>query len=399
MSIESQVKDLKEFFDPPARIRLQSHKSRYGEVASCCQAAKASIRGAVVSNAVSEGIAGVIAYFTTHFSWGCLQSKHYCDCMSNRDDLYCIGTTCVGLECLGFYKSISEHKLFDLMVVEFLISDCASVIRTEQQYLKEASRLETTAERSHSWVLKDVFYHVLIGLVDSQNHLMVCDSDGSMPFLAINNGSAAKIQSMRVSPWAGDNKPIRSFSHVTWNGTPIALNRWVDDVDDLNIDESTTVAVAVETLAKVYDAQRPTTLRANPSASSLTTSFSSCGDLLVRPKDRRTTNLLISGTYMGPNPCPGVGIARALRAALGDKEVRLISVGDAEFSDPVFYAHWPVLELGAAAYLTGPTKTQTQWDIVAELILAQQTEASAELGDSRALFIPVGDKPLFVVLH
>ena len=390
MSIESQVKALKEFFDPPARIRLQSHKSRNGEVASCCQAAKASIRGAVVSSATSEGIAGVIAYFTAHFSWGCLQSKHYCDCMANRDDLYCIGTTCVGLECLGFLKSISEHKLFDLMVVEFLISDCASVIRTEQQYLKEASQLETTAERSHSWVLKDVFYHVLVGLVDSQNHLMVCDSDGSMPFLAINNGSAARIQSMRVTPWAGDANPIRSFCHVNWNGTQIALNRWVDD---LNIDEGTTVAVAVETLPKVYDVQRPTTLSAHPSASSLTTIFSSCGNLLVRPRDRHTTNVLISGTYMGPNPCPGVGIARALRAALVDQEVRLISVGDAEFSDPVFHTHWPVLELGAAAYLTGPTKTQTQWNIVAELILAQQTEAS------RAFFIPVGNKLLLVVLH
>ena len=403
MQVADQVKILKNRFNAPAAVRLLSHKIHGTEkVANCCQAAQASIRGAVVASATSEGINGVIEYFTSYFAWGCVQSQFYCECVANRQELYCIATTCVGLECLGLYKSLSAHKQFDLMVVEFIIADCASVIRTEKQYLVEASRKKYQADLSCGWVLDDTFYHVLVGLVDQQSNLTICDNDATMPFSITENGGTTRIQSMRISPWAGDTNPIRSFSHVNWNGTQIALNRWVDD---LNISD------IVETLGKVYSAESRDCHKvtewpaSQPSSTSLTTASPSSEPL--SPSDTNKLLLctaipivLISGTYMGPNPCPGVGIARALRAALGDKEVRLISVGDAEFSDPVFDAHWPVLELGAAAYLTGPTKTQTQWDIVAELILIQQTEASAELGDSPVFFIPVrSTTPISLILY
>ena len=405
MQVADQVKILKNRFNAPAAVCLLSHKIHGTEkAANCCQAAKASIRGAVVASATSEGINGVIDYFSSYFAWGCVQSKYYCECVANRQDLYCIATTCVGLECLGLYKSLSAHKEFDLMVVEFIIADCASVIRTEKQYLVEASRKKSQANLSCGWVLSDTFYHVLVGLVDQQFNLTICDNDATMPFSTTENGSTTRIQSMRVSPWAGDTNPTRSLSHVNWNGTQVALNRWVDDS---NISDNSTTIKAVETLGKVYgaasrDCHKVTAWPARqPSSTSLTTASPSSepGSPLEANQKALTAAIpivLISGTYMGPNPCPGVGIARALRAALGDKEVRLISVGDAEFSDPVFDAHWPILELGAAAYLTGPTKTQTQWDIVAELILTQQTEASAELGDCTVFFIPVGGKLLIL---
>eukprot|EP01032_Pedospumella_encystans_P017075 gene17075-19465_t len=405
MQVTDQIKILKSRFNAPSAVRLLSHKIQGTEkVANCCQAATASIRGVVVASATSEGINGVIEYFTSYFAWGCIQSQYYCECVANRQELYCIATTCVGLECLGLYKSLSAHKQFDLMVVEFIIADCASVIRTEKQYLVEASRKKSQADLSCGWVLDDTFYHVLVGLVDQQFNLTICDNDATMPFSITENGSTTRIQSMRVSPWAGDTKPTRSFSHVNWNGTQIALNRWVDD---LNISDMITTANAIETLGKVYgaeshDCHRVTVWPASqPSSTSLTTASpsSESGSPYDTNKLVLSTAIpivLISGTYMGPNPCPGVGIARALRAALSDKDARLISVGDAEFSDPVFDAHWPVLELGAAAYLTGPTKTQTQWDIVAELILTQQAEASAALGYSPVFFIPGCDADIYL---
>eukprot|EP01032_Pedospumella_encystans_P011823 gene11823-13720_t len=397
MQVTGQVNVLKNRFPAPAAVRLLCHKTHdEGTVASCCESAQASIRGAVVASAASEGITGVIEYFTTNYSWGCLQSRHFCECVENRNNLYCVATTCVGLECLRIYKSLSEHKQFDLMVVEFIFTECASAARTKKQYLKEAFRKQRDTALSFGWVLDDTYYHVLIGLVDLQSNLTICEHDASMPFIVAENGSSTRIQSMRVSQWAGDALPTRSFSHVNWNGTQIALNRWVDDFNTI---DSSIITTATETLGKVYGAephhhtQVSLCPASHPSTTSLTTTSANSEPasppetaLLALPTEIPT--VFVSGTYMGPNPCPGVGIARALRAALGTTGVRLISVGDAEFSDPVFDAHWPVLELGAAAYLTGPMKTQTQWNIVTELILAQQTEASAEFGDCPVFFIP-----------
>lgn len=405
MLVADQIQALKKRFKAPSAVRLLCHKSpEEDEVAMCCQAAKASIHGAVVASAANEGIIGVIEYFTANFMWGCVQSQHYCECVANKMDLFCIATTCVGLECLGLYKSLSAHKMFDLMIVEFIISDCASVIRTEKQHLAEASRNHSKEALSQGWVLDDTFYHVLVGLVDQQLNLTICDYDALMPFLVAENGSSTKIQSMRVSRWEGDVNPGRSINEVNWNGTKIALNRWVDDTNSNNGD---TIVNAVETLGNVYSTgltHPQTSLHAHvhPSATSLTTasassnSSSSPNAILPEPSTIVPT-VFISGTYMGPNPCPGVGIARALRAALGAKEVRLISVGDSEFSDPVFDAHWPVLELGAAVYLTGPTKAQTQWDLVSELILTQ-IEASKADGNP-VFFIPVSNTQWFGETH
>jgi hypothetical protein len=83
--------------------------------------------------------------------------------------------------------------------------------------------------------------------------------------------------------------------------------------------------------------------------------------------------VIISGIYMGINPCPGVGMARALRAHFGPGGVRLVAVDDCQFSDPVFDAYLPVEET-----MTGASEAAEQWAAV-EKVLQRERSSGAQV--------------------
>ena len=73
MKLEEQVMTLKGRFAAPLVVRLLTHKAKSASeddkdhIADCCQAAKATMHGALVAAASSGGINGVVQYFTTDF--------------------------------------------------------------------------------------------------------------------------------------------------------------------------------------------------------------------------------------------------------------------------------------------------------------------------------------------
>jgi len=235
MKLEEQVMTLKGRFAAPLAVRLLSHKEKSSSgddedrEADCCQAAKATMHGALVAAASSGGINGVIQYFTTDFTWGCVQGHYYCDCFDHRKELYCVGTACVGLESLNFYRSISPPTAyFDLVIIELVATTCPSVTRSEKLWLTEEEERNSTDELSRGWVLDTSYYHVLVGIVDSNLKLHICDYDARMPYLLSDNDSATKIAAMRVSPWLGDSASTTLSTHVVWNGRMLALSQWAD---------------------------------------------------------------------------------------------------------------------------------------------------------------------------
>lgn len=362
------------------------------------------MHGALVAAASSGGINGVVQYFTSEFTWGCVQGHYYCDSLDHRKELFCVGTACVGLESLNFYRSISPPSArFDLVIIELVATTCPSVIRSEKLWLSEEVEKNAPHELSSGWVLDNAYYHVLVGIVDSNLKLNICDYDARMPYLLSDNDSSTKIAAMRVSPWQGDSNTSKLSTHVVWNGAHIALNQWVD-FDDQLFQGSASSCDTVATLGGVYGSPgKGMSMRSHPSSTSMTTDISvslnspylsshGCTSTEMHPLLRASLpTVFISGTHMGTNPCPGVGIARALRTGLPHTGARLIAVGDAEFSDPAFDAYWPVEELGAASHLSGRTKTQKQWDAVSELVVSQ-------MGDDKGkvLFIPVMHYYIFI---
>ena len=396
-----EVTQLKTNFPSPSSMRLQCHRTKSSSgiesVAHCCQSAKAVIRGAVVASAANGGVAGVIDYFTTDFVWGCLQGYFYCECVKNRKNLFCEGTACVGLECLHFYRTLCPlSNPFDLVIVEIIVSDSPSSNHSTRLCLSEATRRNPTQHMSRGWILDDTYYHIMVGIVDKQRNLSICDSDGQM--LHIVTESAAQIVSIRLTPWSGQGEenaaPLRSNGSIMWNDMHLALQQWVDLID-IKKEKVVVPDPMVFVLGRVYatGASDAESSESNDSPTNpIDMAFSEGGESSVAdcPLVRfgSTPTVLISGTYMGTNPCPGVGIARALRSAIGSSNLRLIAVGDADFSDPVFNDSLEVDELGAAVHLTGPDKKQIQWDTAAALILAHMQAGNT--GSSTDVFlIPV----------
>lgn len=365
------------------------------------------MRGALVAAASSAGINGVIQYCARNFTWGCVQGQYYCECFDHKDELFCIGTACVGLESLKFYRSVSTSSTdFNLVVLEIIVTAPSSTVYTDKLSLSETAERHSTQCLSGGWVLDNSYYHVLIGIVDSNLNLNMCDCDARMQYFMSDNGSNTRIASMRVSPWACDTidtkrtNTLKLKNHVIWNNAEIALSRWVD-LDTLLLGgAAASIDEAVSVLGTVYGAS-PSSHKAliahsQPSSTSMATDHSASFSSPMYSSVRAAVPLtvLISGTYMGINPCPGVGVARALRTCSNLTGARLIAIGDSKFSDPVFDDNWPVKELGGAVHLSGPNKLQKQWDSVSELILGQIRSAD-ENRNQIVLCIPV----IFYVWH
>ena len=91
---------------------------------------------------------------------------------------------------------------------------------------------------------------------------------------------------------------------------------------------------------------------------------------------------------MGANPCPGVGVARAVRAAWG-AAARIVAADDCKFSDPAFSEFRKIDELGSTVSSAGGSKQQ-QWDIAVGL-LKELVEMQEHYGghEAQAFYYPV----------
>jgi hypothetical protein len=179
-----------------------------------------------------------------------------------------------------------------------------------------------------------------------------------------------------------------------WNDMELALQQWVDLID-IKKEKVVVPDPMISVLGRVYatGASITESSKSNDSPTNpIDIAFSESGESSVADCSLvhlgSALTVLVSGTYMGSNPCPGVGIARALRSAMGSSNLRLIAVGDADFSDPVFDDSLEVDELGAAVHLTGPDKVQIQWDTAAALILAHMQAGNAS-SSTDVFLIPV----------
>jgi hypothetical protein len=95
--------------------------------------------------------------------------------------------------------------------------------------------------------------------------------------------------------------------------------------------------------------------------------------------------VLISGVYMGSNPCPGVGVARALRAHYGAARTRLVAVDNCHFSDPVFDAFIPASDDAGASREPGQPDGVCAGEYWRD-VCAQLSHSGEKLS---ALYIPV----------
>lgn len=431
-SILQQIDILQARFSSRKNVKFCSHyieatATQSATIAPCCQCARTVLRSSVIACATRNGISGVIEYFTKSFTWGCYPCKYYCECFRHSDELFCTATMCIGLEALNIYRQhVKASVSFDLATVELIIIQPKDVINSSKIDIADSRSAHPNKSISSEWLLEDTMYHNLVGIVDRNMQLTACDFDSEFILNDSGINCQARIAAIRVCPWTGGdtsrsflsstNTPAAVGKTVAWSGLTIPLGRWFN-IPAANFDRDDALKaslgsvysnLALQPEPHLVDSCGPAMVNAGTFASShiSTDSLNSQCTLEVTLSELPLSTLrpfatlpakilptvLISGIHMGTNPCPGVGVARALRATYQDS-VRLLALDDAQFSDPVFDALHQVFEMGSTL-CSATASSQRQWDTVASLLLEhlrgdRRKEQAAVISQKPSFYMPV----------
>jgi hypothetical protein len=390
------------FIRSPADKRLEKHTDKDGSISACCQSALTSLRGSIVSAGLHGGVGGVVELCTRKFAWGCYPAKYFCECVQHSKELYCTATMLIYLECLQRFKELgSVDNQVGLLAVEVISVLSQESVEYVHRVISAATEKHGDRKIHDGWVMDHTDYHQLAGVMDCTGQLTLCDCDGSLLVRPADERCEDRIVCIRATPWSGggDTLSANGRTKVTWCGMDVPLGRWVtvpahtitsrsagntllalqqlsrvyQDATSNTVDESSSKRRHVDTLSTPGPASKAP--RTSPSTDSFAGSTdspatdASVSNVTSSPSDPQPLTVYISGVYMGTNPCPGVGVARALRAhynATPSAALRLVAVDSCDTSDPVFDGFIQVVAEGAAV------ETQVLWQTVHKRVQEQR---------------------------
>jgi hypothetical protein len=326
-----------------------------------------------VSAGLHGGVPGVVELCTRKFAWGCYPAKYYCECVQHSKELYCTATMLIHLECLQRFKELdSSNNQVGLLAVEVISVLSQESVEYVHRVISATTEKHGDRKIHDGWVMDHTDYHQLAGVVDCEGLLTLCDCDGSLLVRPTDERCEARIVCIRATPWSGggDTLSANGRTKVTWCGMDVPLGRWVTVPAHTTTSRSAgNTQLALQQLSCVYRAiagnttvegsskkrhidalSTPGPASKAPRTSPSTDSFAESADspatdasyhsnVASSPADPQPLTVYISGVYMGTNPCPGVGVARALRThynATPPAALRLVAVDNCDTSDPVF---------------------------------------------------------------
>jgi hypothetical protein len=402
-SRDEQIAALKGKFDPPTTFRISPHLDKNGIILSCCQTVSTQFRGTVKAVFDANGICGVIEYVTKKFHWGCIPCTSFCECFKYADHMYCTATMGIGLEALRLCQESSDGNVsFQLVAVEQISVFGRGNVDTWRRELAKTAKKYSDRPIHKDWLLEDTSYHNLLGIVDKEGNLTLCDYDGKFFFPRDVTDDEASTVSLRVTHWQGCASlalGAPALRQVTWGGLPLTLGQW-EDITPQRVpaalsreDQVAQVALAFTSSRQEVSpvsAQQSFCLTPTTATTTESSPTGSSNALWGTDATHAPLSLLITGIYMGSNPCPGVGVARAVRATLPDAHI--VAADNFTASDSAFSEARKIEELGNMVATAGECK-QRQWDIVAGLLQELKDKKHPDDDASNELsvfYIPVG---------
>jgi hypothetical protein len=385
---DHEVLLLKNRFSSPADYRIKIHKGTNGTALPCCQTASVQFQAALEAAVGLNGICGAIDFLSSKFHWGCISCSYLCECIEYADHLYCTATMGVGLEALRRYQVSDDGQvMFKLVTVELINVFGNGSIGTWKKELADTAMNFADRPVHKDWLENGAGYHNLLGIVDNAGNLSLCDFDAKFFFPREITTDEASTVCLRVAHWSGcasleaDPAPT-PLTPVNWGGLSLQLNVW----EDITPERVPTTLSREEQVAQLVSAlggsqmmcsslSRADSDNSSPNSPGTVTTYES--ELPTPVSVARAFSglalhgrlappaVLITGIHMGPNPCPGVGAARAVRVVF--PEAYILAADDSKFSDPVFSDFRNVEELNNTVATAGGRKQQ-QWDIVAGLL-------------------------------
>jgi hypothetical protein len=400
---EEDITLLKNRFEAPATFRIEIHQDKNGHIMSCCQAVSTQFRSSVKASSDANGVGGVVDFFTSKFDWGCVPCRHFCEYYKYSKHLYCTATMGVGLEALRVCQEFTKGACpFQLVTVELIKVFGKGNVATYKNELATAAKDHPDLAIHKGWLLEEGGYHNVVGIVDGEGRLTVCNYDGKFLFPRENIDDEDSTVAVRISHWQGCVSLARGATplrQVTWTGLPLTLNQW-EDIIPQRLPAALSREDQLAQLARAFAGERQECpcISAQPSfcltPATATTTESAPAFASMTSADfngsagEPTPVLLITGTHMSANPCPGVGVARAVRAAIPDAHI--FAADNHTVVDAVFSEARKVEELGNTVTTAGDTK-QRQWDIVAGILqeLRDRKHPCEDAASQSVFYLPV----------
>lgn len=277
------------------------------------------------------GLMGVLEFMRSKFVWGAARKNEIGDISDLTERVDCIGQASIALGIVYDFcvDNRTDITLATIQLVKRADRQDIAVWNTviEDMHLNRAT--ESELEELKGWLIGDYIYHQCIGLISPSGVLTIWDNNGDilMPPRVLADENV--ILAIQVTPFLGNSwqlgtLPHRHFDWLQWEHVPVPTSKWVR-LNDSSFGDLFSAARAVVSTVVEVAAGSP--------------------DEISVPLAPTSHTVLITGCHMSPNPCPGVGIARSLRAgaasfpALVSLELVAVDNNDELFSgmsDPVF---------------------------------------------------------------
>ena len=357
LSVQEQLTRLKgRNFKPTSQILL--HKDISGCTSSCCTAAYASFRSAIVAHSqyTEDGFHGVLQYLQCNYLWGVKRCEFLCDVMS---------TACHGIDC-GSRMAIAE------LAVQIFLDECldSKDEKLQQKYedirvcsvqvlmnvdASEVSSARTSLQRLYKkeaatygvWIEDDVFYHQCLGIYSTRTGILnIWDYNAWRRYSVDSHNFYNTVLAMFVSRYDrnyGDCRSVHgtymnrisvvdNVQHLSWEGlVDVHFDRWSDVCEP-----------GCPVYPRITNTNNSNETPDICSTSTVTTTTDSESRSIVEDVSKSISAIYISGCHMSSNPMPGVGIARCFKHGWGDQCPVLVGVDHlyldvfSGITDPVF---------------------------------------------------------------
>lgn len=349
----------------------------------CCVAALAILKANVIAAATSSpngGLDAVLHFLERSFTWGVKRSYFLCDMLNNADNIDCGARTALSLFAVNTFIRFQNQPLSILRPIHQLELALVAVQVIERQepldqisYGKQLlTHYKEKASEYGVWMEDNCSYHCMLGIFSVQTKVMNIWDYGTWKTFQANpermNNSILSVKAKPYHGWTLENcEDFGLFCRddeagkandcseqcgydVLWDGqVRMKFNQW-EDIGHWNkstcrklpfpsklctsSSENHLTVSSSENHLSMLDKPNMATSMMTPLEFNMSTICSySFSDEVPPPQVSVPVAIYVSGTHMGPNPMPGVGVARCLQSGLSGEIIGCVGCTPANHED------------------------------------------------------------------
>lgn len=246
----------------PIPSEVQYHRDDMGNILPCCSYARQGLLVPMRMCAKMSGILGALELLSSKVGWGVTRVSMFCDIVAHLDALDCKASAALAADLI---ESVADDLNGNIESIQVYRAQVIFKCSQEDGRLWKSLTFRKKRNSTTNWIQGEFVYHECIGFA-VKGKLSIWDY-GELLLPPSDVCNYESVQAVRICP----TRTVIPECTVTWEEIPLVVNHWV-----------------------IFDkAVQRKTVELN---SNLT-----------------VVNIFVTGCYMGVNPCPGVGVAKAAK--------------------------------------------------------------------------------------